>query len=72
MQGVETCSTDHAPLPEPILAALPSSGTTTLYDVIATLQEVAEPEEDAVIVAIVDAWLRSGRLRFVDAETIAA
>ena len=72
MQGVETCSPDHATLPEPILAALPTSGTTTLYDVIATLQEVAEPGEDAVVVAIVDTWLRTGRLRFVNAETIAA
>jgi len=72
MQGVETCSTDHATLPEDILTAFPTSGTTTLYDVIAALQEVVEPGEDALVVAIVDAWLRSGRLRFVDAETIAA
>src|SRR5262249_52471587 len=72
MQGVETCSTDHAPFPEPILAALPTSEATTLYDVIAALQEVAEPGEDAVVVAIVDAWLRSGRLRFINPATIAA
>src|SRR5215471_19478833 len=72
MQGVETCSTDHAILPEPILAALPTSGTTTLYDVIAALQEVVEPGEDALVVAIVDVWLRSGRIRFVDEATIAA
>jgi hypothetical protein len=38
--------------------------TTTLYDVFATLQTVVEPEEDNVVVAMVVAWLRSGRLRF--------
>jgi hypothetical protein len=38
--------------------------TTTLYDVVAALQSVVEPEEDVVVVAIVAAWLRSGRLRF--------
>ena len=72
MQGVETCSTDQATLPERILAALPPAGTTTLYDVIAALQAVVEPSEDALVVAIVDEWLRSGRLRFVEAVTIAA
>ena len=72
MQGVETCSTAQSPLPERILGAIPPSGTTTLYDVIAALQEVVEPGEDALVVAIVDAWLRAGRLRFVDAVTIAA
>jgi hypothetical protein len=36
--------------------------TTTLYDVMAALQTVVELEEDDVVVAIVAAWLRSGRL----------
>jgi hypothetical protein len=37
--------------------------TTTLYDVIATLQTMVAPEDDAFVVTIVAAWLRSGRLR---------
>jgi hypothetical protein len=37
--------------------------TTTLYDVIATLQTMVTPEDDALIVTIVTEWLRSGRLR---------
>jgi hypothetical protein len=72
MQRVETFSPSQSTLPERILGAIPPSGTTTLYDVIAALQEVVEPGEDAFVVAIVDAWLRSGRLRFVDEVTIAA
>ena len=72
MQRVETFSPGQSTLPERILGAIPPSGTTTLYDVIAALQEVVEPGEDAFVVAIVDAWLRSGRLRFVDDVTIAA
>ena len=50
----------------------PTRVTTTLYDVIAALQSVVEPEEDAVVVAIVAAWLRSGRLRWPEDATIAA
>jgi hypothetical protein len=46
--------------------------TTTLYDVLAALQTVVEPEEDDVVVAIVAEWLRSGRLRFLEDVTIAA
>jgi hypothetical protein len=46
--------------------------TTTLYDVMAALQSVVEPEEDDVVVAIVAAWLRSGRLRVPENATIAA
>ena len=55
-------STDEAPI----------RVTTTLYDVMAALQSVVEPEEDAVVVAIVAAWLRSGRLRLPEDATIAA
>jgi hypothetical protein len=50
----------------------PTRVTSTLYDVIAALQSVVEPEEDAVVVAIVAAWLRSGRLRLPEDATIAA
>ena len=53
-------------------AVAPTRVTTTLYDVIAALQTVVEPEEDDVVVAIVAAWLRSGRLRFPEDATIAA
>ena len=55
-------STDKAPI----------RVTTTLYDVMAALQSVVEHEEDAVVVAIVAAWLRSGRLRWPEDATIAA
>ncbi len=50
----------------------PTRVTTTLYDVIATLQTVVKPEEDDLVVAIVADWLRSGRLRFPADATIAA
>jgi hypothetical protein len=53
-------------------AETPTRVTTTLYDVMAALQSVVEPEEDAVVVAIVAAWLRSGRLRLPEDATIAA
>ena len=42
----------------------PTQVTTTLYDVMAALQTVVEPEEDDLVVAIVTDWFRSGRLRF--------
>ena len=50
----------------------PTRVTTTLYDVIAALQAVVEPEENDVVVAIVADLLRSGRLRFPEDATIAA
>lgn len=50
----------------------PARVTTTLYDVMAALQSVVEPEEDDVVVAIVADWLRSGRLRLPEDVTIAA
>jgi hypothetical protein len=37
--------------------------TTTLFDLIAARQMTAGPEEDAWVVAILDNWLRSGRIR---------
>jgi hypothetical protein len=45
---------------------------TTLYEVIAALQDVVEPDEDHLIGAIVVDWLRSGRLRWPANVTIAA
>jgi len=53
-------------------AVAPTRVTTTLYDVIAALQTVVEPDEDDLVVAIVADWLRSGRLRFPEDATIAA
>ena len=63
---------DVYPTPELSPEAAPTRVTTTLYDVLAALQTVVEPEEDAVVVAIVAAWLRSGRLRFPEDVTSAA
>jgi hypothetical protein len=63
---------DASPTPERSSEAAPTRVTTTLFDVLAALQTVVEPEEDAVVVAIVAAWLRSGRLRFPEDVTIAA
>jgi hypothetical protein len=67
MQHSEVFST-----PERRTAVAPTRVTTTLYDVIAALQTVAEPEEDDIVVAIVANWLRSGRLRVLEDATIAA
>jgi hypothetical protein len=67
MQHSEVFST-----PERRTAVAPTRVTTTLYDVMAALQSVVEPEEDDVVVAIVAAWLRSGRLRVPEDATIAA
>ena len=67
MQHSEVFST-----PERRTAVAPTRVTTTLYDVIAALQTVGEPEEDDLVVAIVADWLRSGRLRFPEDATIAA
>ena len=50
----------------------PTRVTTTLYDVMAALQTVVEPEDDALVVAIVTEWFRSGRLRLLEDATIAA
>jgi hypothetical protein len=50
----------------------PARLTTTLYDVIAALQTVVEPDEDGLVVAVIVRWLRSGRLTFVRDVTMAA
>jgi hypothetical protein len=67
MQRSTVCSTPAINADE-----TPARVTTTLYDVIAALQSVVEPEEDDVVVAIVADWLRSGRLRLAEDATIAA
>src|SRR3989442_5919071 len=43
-------------------AATPSCRTTTLYDLIAALQDIVDPDDDALVVATVVHLLRSGRL----------
>ena len=44
----------------------PAPFTTTLFDLIAALHAVVEPDEDALVVATVVHLLRSGRLTFLD------
>jgi len=60
------------PTPASSTDETPIRVTTTLYDVMAALQSVVAPEEDGVVVAIVAAWLRSGRVRFPADATLAA
>jgi hypothetical protein len=40
----------------------PAITTTTLYDLIAALQEVVEPGEDGLVVATVVSMMRAGRI----------
>ena len=46
-------------------ATAPATITTTLYDLIAALQEVVEPGEDRLVVATVVSMMRAGRIRRV-------
>ena len=41
---------------------MPLHMTTTLYDLIAALQEETELDEDELVVAIVTHWVRMGRI----------
>src|SRR5262249_50810069 len=43
-------------------AAVPATITTTLYDLIAALQEVVRPGEETLVVATVVSLLRAGRI----------
>jgi len=45
-----------------VVAARPPRLTTTLYELLAAIQDVVGPEEDALVVATVQHLLRSGRL----------
>lgn len=38
--------------------------TTTLYDVMAALQTVTEPDQDNLAIAVILHWFRTGRLTF--------
>jgi hypothetical protein len=53
-------------------AETPARLTTTLYDVMATLQSIVEPDEDGLVVAITVDWLRTGRITWVGDATVAA
>ena len=43
--------------------------TTTLYELLAALQTAGKPGEDALIVALVTSWARTGRITFMHSET---
>ena len=45
--------------------AIPATLTTTLYDLIATLQDVVHPDEDALVVATMVHLLCTGRLTWL-------
>jgi hypothetical protein len=45
-------------------ADAPTCLTTTLYDLMAALHDVVTPHEDALVVALVAHWLRTGRIMF--------
>lgn len=38
--------------------------TTTLFDLIAAMQDIAQPEDEALIAPTVAQWIRSGRITF--------
>jgi hypothetical protein len=52
--------------PRPQITLPPVTITTTLYDLIAAIQRVVAPEEDALAVATAVHMLHSGRARFLD------
>ena len=49
--------------------ATPSRRTTTLYDLMAALQDVVGPDDDVLVVATVVHLLRSGRLTVLGPAT---
>jgi hypothetical protein len=53
-------------------AKAPPCQRTMLYDVMAALQTVVEPDEDILVVAVIVRWLRSRRIIFVRDVTVAA
>ena len=63
-----------ATLPEPSTALYGTPGaspkapsttkTTTLFDLLAALQDSAQPEDEALIAPTVAQWIRSGRITF--------
>lgn len=53
-------------------AKAPRHLATTLYDVMAALQSVVEPDEDDLVVEVVMRWRRTGRITLVGNATVAA
>lgn len=72
MNSMMTSQQSQAPEQGPQGAAAPARLTTTLYDVMATLQEVVDTDDDAVVVAVVVQWLQTGRLTLDRDVTVAA
>jgi hypothetical protein len=64
---VETCSSivdDN--LVEPMgKGPRETTRVTTLFDLMANMQETGEPEDSALIVPTIVHWLRSGRIQFL-------
>lgn len=50
---------------EDVNGSLPTLVTTSLYDLMAAMQESVSPEEDGQVVATIMHLFRSGRLHFV-------
>jgi len=50
----------------------PSCLRTTLYDIMAALQTIVEPDADDLVIGIVAHWLRSGRITLIRNGTVAA
>ena len=46
-------------------ADVPTFLTTTLYDLMTALQAVVAADEDALVVALVAFWLRTGRITWL-------
>ena len=44
----------------------PEAIQTTLYDLVATIQDDIGPEDDALIVNTVTDWIRTGKIRFLN------
>ena len=53
-----------------VTEALPAPIYTTLFALIAALQDAAGPDDDATVVAAVDDLLRTGHTRFLDHGTM--
>jgi hypothetical protein len=51
-----------------VSATTPTSTTTTLYDLLAGLQEAAPADDDDLVVAAMVHLLRSGRIAFLNEQ----
>ena len=52
--------------------AIPATIMTTLYDLIAALQDVVQPGEDALVVATMVHLLRTGRMTWLSGSEVLA